>query len=207
MCSNVFLFELFICLVTLNIHKAFLFWKKNFIDCYGCDFNLIVGDFNVDFYCGSSLLDLQLDCPIWTWWLVTCCIRMIFIQKGWWSCKVGLTVFFLHIVSLILCLISTLNILAVIYLTISLLISCFMLVVWLLAIPLRHKVSSTDIDKYQHLVGQYLPTLSLEIISCTEASCSCHNELLEEYAWQCVSTLLDCAFSCLPCFSSSFLFL
>ena len=38
--------------------------EKGFIDCYGCDFNLIVGDFNVDFYRGGSLWDLLLDCPI-----------------------------------------------------------------------------------------------------------------------------------------------
>lgn len=44
-----------------NAYLSVLGELEGFIVCYGCDWNIIVGDFNVDFGRGGSLNDLLLD--------------------------------------------------------------------------------------------------------------------------------------------------
>ena len=65
------------------------------------------------------------------------------------------------------------------------------------------KVTTTDIEKYQHLVYQSLPELSPEFYTCVQTNCTCNISALEEFAHQFITLLLDCASSCFPSRSSS----
>ena len=65
------------------------------------------------------------------------------------------------------------------------------------------KVSASDIENYQNIVGQRLSTFPADILNCGTVDCSFHREFLEEYANQFVSTLTYCAVHCFPIRSSS----
>ena len=204
-----------------NAYLNILGELEGFIDRYGCDLNLIIGDFNVDFGRGGSLNDLLLD--FMSDLNLTACdlqyqndILYTYERDDGlvrsWIDHVLSSHSFSHLVSDIYTQRSGSNLSDHFPLHFLLHVTCLAAhypppspsfspsrspcILW-------HKVSSTDIEKYQSLVGQYLPTLSPELVSCSETPCSCHNELLEVYAQQLVSTLLDCAFSCFPCSSPS----
>ena len=66
-----------------------------------------------------------------------------------------------------------------------------------------HKASPSDIQKYRDIVSLNLSVLSSEAINCYSTDCSCHLELLDDYAHHLVHTLLDCACLCIPSHTTS----
>ena len=53
------------------------------------------------------------------------------------------------------------------------------------------------------MVSLNLSVLSSEAINCYSTDCSCHLELLDDYAHHLVHTLLDCACLCIPSHTTS----
>ena len=66
-----------------------------------------------------------------------------------------------------------------------------------------HKASPSDIQKYRDMVSLNLSVLSSEASNCYSTDCSCHLELLDDYAHHLVHTLLDCACLCIPSHTTS----
>ena len=66
-----------------------------------------------------------------------------------------------------------------------------------------HKASTSDIQKYRDMVSLNLFVLSSEAMNCYSTDCSCHLELLDDYAHHLVHTLLDCACLCIPSHTTS----
>ena len=56
---------------------------------------------------------------------------------------------------------------------------------------------------YQDLISEQLSDPPVELLCCSQPDCSIHNDLLDGYADHIMDPLLNCAFRCLPCRSSS----
>ena len=65
------------------------------------------------------------------------------------------------------------------------------------------KASPSQIADYQDLISEQLSDPPVELLCCFQPDCSIHNDLLDGYADHIMDTLLNCAFRCLPCRSSS----
>ena len=178
---------------------------------------LIVGDFNVDFSRGGSLKDML--CCFMSGFSLFACELLYNVDHTYerddglvcsWIDHILCTQSFSHLVAEVHTLCSGSNLSDHHPLCFNLLADCTTAphspppsnisnsdcILWA-------KVSASDIENYQNILGQRLSTFPADIFNCGTVDCSFHREFLEEYADQFVSTLTSCAVHCFPIRSSS----
>ena len=192
---------------------------EGFIESQQCDYTLIGGDFNVDFVRGGPLASLLVDF-ITDQNFVVCDLSYQESVNFTYERDDGLVRSW---IDHIMCSQSLSSLVTDIYslkcgtnLSDHLPLS-FLLHIHCTSVPISlpsatpkpspridwSKVTPSNIMKYRDMISERLSDPPTEFLCCSQPTCSTHISMLDNYAEHIMSTLLDCAYCCFPCRSSS----